>query len=215
MKRLLTLFLAAMFLSGMLMVGKAQAFSFEINQEYNFLSSGDTYFKQFNDNAELRGILSVSRIDNTGTGNAVWTEGTGGDYLNVVMYDLYAVNGFTDDPSGIGYFTGGIIELWLNTSQEDFENAIAVGPGADQGDEFAQDITNNGELLLRLELRADHEGFLYNDPRYTFQAIIVGSGPKLSTNAWADIVYGAGNSWWETIFDSDRYLVSIRKHITL
>lgn len=206
MKRLLTLFLAALFLSGMLMVGKAGAFSFQVGQEYNFLSSGETYFKQFDDNAELRGILSVSRIEETDTYNPVWLTGEGGNYLNVVMYGLTAVNSFTQDPLGYGYFTGGIIEIWLNTSPQHFADDLAAGPEANQGDPFAENITNNGELLLQLELRADHDGFIYNNPIYTFQANVQGSGPKLATTAWADIVLNTGNAWWETIFDSNRYL---------
>lgn len=153
MKRLFSLFLAAMFISGVLMVGKAQAFSFESGGT-KFLADGYSYL----DNDKLWGVFKVDSLkywypaDNS-FGSNYWNEGDSGDYLTVKFGGLDVDVFSSAATSGLGYFTGGWAELWYNNGDgvDPFVADALAGPGADynRGD-FGMNMTG-GTLLLDLE----------------------------------------------------------------
>jgi hypothetical protein len=208
MKKLLTLFVATLLLSGAMGIGKAQAeFTFEVG-EYNFLMSGQSYFgatQNENLTTELIGLFNVARIEDS-VGNTFWTSGSEGEYLNVFFGGLSV--GVPFDPTqedSIGYFSNGYAKMYLSSQPIDF-SSVVLPSSIGSNPVFPDDIIAGDTLLLDMLFSDD----VY-DP-YSFKTTVTTasasptnlSGLTLSTIGYLDIQQSnLANTYWQTVFDSD------------
>ncbi|WP_031387415.1 PEP-CTERM sorting domain-containing protein [Desulfonatronum thiodismutans] len=209
MKRLLTLFLAAMFLSGMLMVGNAHALSLSLGP-VKFVLDGESYFTE-TANGELKGLLQANSIIQP-VNQFKYVYGQGGVYYNVVFEALTPIEGFDPELAGsIGYFTGGSVKIYENNTgplNTHFDNDIAAGPSAAT---FANNIIANGTLMLDLSFAP---GFFPEFSGFpgTYQSQVAEkavSDSDLTGLKIANLGYLTINSVgaaWEGIFDKDIYV---------
>lgn len=210
MKRLVSLSLAAMFLSGMLMVGKAEAAAF------NFESGGNKFLMDGYSNLADGMLWGVFKVDSIRSwdpvvnsfGPTYWNEGDDDQYLSIKFGGLDVDISSGSNAFGLGYFTGGWAEIWYNNGDgvDPFFADAAAGPGAgyNPGD-FATNMTG-GTKLLELEFAQnaiwEHEnaivpgGFLAT-AEHTFRVNALTGDP--STIGYLNVIGGT----FAEFFDSD------------
>lgn len=194
MKKLATLFLAAVLLIGVLGSGNAQAFTLKRGQ-YNFVMSGFSYANV--NTGELRGLLRVESITDESDFSLAYQYGDNGDYLNVSFQDLSVA--LPSNPNVLfsgGYYQGGVASLWNNVSDAAYLAAIASGPlagvftGGSLGDELLDMVFATGAFDA--------------DPSYTMSTTVFAKLPNLAfvTEGYLDVIAGS----LQDIFDSNTFL---------
>ena len=205
MKKILTLILAAMLLSGSIVLETAQAFTFEVG-DYNFVMTGNSYFGSNATSTELIGVYNVAAI-NDSNGNEVWSAGDDDKYLNVFFGGLSVTVPFdpTDDNDGVGYFSNGYAKIYESSQEIDF-GAISLPSILGLNPPFPGNISGSDTLLLDL---------MFSDKvfsPYTFEATVKDpstspedlTGLTLDTVGYLDIINPyTGSTYWSYLFDSD------------
>jgi hypothetical protein len=206
MKKFLTMFLAAMLLSGALVVGKAHAFPFQLGDNRT-LMDGHSILRLTD--GKLWGLFSVAHI-RLGTAPAYWTAGTGGHFLTIKFGGLdVAVSATATSPTA--YFTGGWAELWLATGGNPFHPDAVAGPGSDYlptefGLRTAGITPMAGVTVTKLLDLAFALAFYPPVGTHTFRVrvadIAVGPASPVSSSGYLNVVGGT----MAEFFDTDRFL---------
>ncbi|SDB58373.1 PEP-CTERM protein-sorting domain-containing protein [Desulfonatronum thiosulfatophilum] len=162
MKRLLTVFLAAVLLSGMVMVGKAQAINLNLNYWHKAVTSQGVSYLSDHEQPYLWGVAQVGEIrphlfsgPNQNIVAGPWDDplySTNGDgYLALRFGNLLG----TQSADNVSYFGASnmgtsYLELWWSDTNA-YIPAMMSGPnpgGLGAYDTFAQDMPTGSTLLL-------------------------------------------------------------------
>ncbi|WP_045221324.1 PEP-CTERM sorting domain-containing protein [Desulfonatronum thioautotrophicum] len=215
MKRLIALFLAAVFLSGMLMVGSAHALTIKIGGN-QFLIDGYSYADL--QTGQLRGVFSVAEIkqwdevNNVFAANPYWKKGQDDEYLNIRFGGL-DTRLATTGPGSFGYLEGGWAQIWLASGTDPFEADLAnIGTGYNIG-EFATNM-QSGQLWLDLEFAPggvlDYQiadGGTYNPPAIASDTMQILSGGTAFnvTTSYLNVIGGSKAGTFDSDFFFDKY----------
>lgn len=213
MKRLVSLSLAAMFLSGVMMVGNAQALDFSSSPN-KLLMDGYSHLSATDD--KLWGVFKVDSLKTwdpvaNSFGPTYWNEGDNGDYLSIKFGGLDVDIASGAATSGLGYFTGGWAELWYNDGNgiDPFLADAAAGPGADyNAGDFALSMAA-GTKLVDFEFAEDailaHENavvpggaFAWTTPEHTFRINALTGDP--STIGYLNVTGGVDGALFDSNF---------------
>lgn len=182
MRKLFVLFLMTMMLSGAMVVKDLHALSFQVG-EYNFVMEGFSYTDSVT--SELRGLLRVASIQNEDTLAVIYQYGDDGDFLNVSFQDLFVASASDANTVGsVGYYSGGVAQLWNVADDSVYLANIAAGPTAP---------VFTGALIGDLLLDMDFADRVFDDVLpYTFQSLVISALPDLAiqTLGYLDIVGG-------------------------
>jgi len=180
MKKLFAFFLMTLMLSSAMVVKDLYALTFSIGY-YNFVMEGFSYTDPVT--SELRGILRVASIQNDYANTIVYQYGDDGSFFNVTFQDLFVASASDPNTVGsVGYYSGGVAQLWNVADDSVYLANIAAGPNADV---FSGSLI--GDLLWDMEF-ADR---VFGAP-FTFQSLVISALPDLAiqTLGYLDIVGG-------------------------
>ncbi|GAB6060227.1 PEP-CTERM sorting domain-containing protein [Desulfonatronum parangueonense] len=204
MKRILTIFMAAVLLSGMFLVGNAKALTFTLGGK-QFLMNG--YSHTDVDTGALWGILAVQTIqewdpDTNEASNEIWIRGEETQHLNVRFGGLTL---YQEPVANVGYLTGGWAQMWLNDPSV-YQTANSQGPF-----QFGNALTA-GDLILDLEFAPGSietrqsvlgvpTGAVPADENVTMQINLFDGSTTNQTISYLNVIGGE----FEKLFDSNLF----------
>jgi hypothetical protein len=186
MKKLLTLLVAVMLLSGAMGVGKAQAYSFPVG-DIKFLMDGYSYFYQVatdEGDSELRGVFNIARYQFEGS-----------EYPTLVPEINIRFGGLKEEidiisGGGTGYFSGGWAEMYFNevgtyqAALNTINTTSLAGSTVFNSKDFALEFVT-APLILGLEFAHIYEG-----GQYSFKTLYDSIDNEYKNNAYLNAIDG-------------------------